>query len=133
MRSTLEPDALLFYERAGEIVKRVRTAITPFIEDGVKLLDIAERVELHVLDEGAKLPFPCTIAVSQVASHYTPSRGDERTFKKGDLVKLDFGVCVEGYVADAAFTIEVGTHEHARLIEAAEKALSAGIDRKSVV
>lgn len=127
MRSTLEPDALLFYERAGEIVKRVRTAITPFIEDGVKLLDIAERVELHVLDEGAKLPFPCTIAVSQVASHYTPSRGDERTFKKGDLVKLDFGVCVEGYVADAAFTIEVGMHEHARFIEAAEKALSAGI------
>ncbi|WP_174590606.1 type II methionyl aminopeptidase [Methanocella conradii] len=127
MRSTLESDEVLFYERAGHIIKKARAAIKPSIKEGVRLLDVAERVERFILDEGAKLPFPCTIAINHVASHYTPSRDDERAFKKGDVVKLDFGACVKGYIADAAFTVEVGTSEHAGLIEAAEMALSAGV------
>jgi len=127
MRYTLEPDAVRCYERAGDIVKKARATIKPFIKDGVRLLDVAERVEHRILDEGADLPFPCTIALNEIASHYTPSWDDERTLKRGDVVKLDIGACVDGYVADTAFTVEVGTHKHADLIDAAEKALSAGI------
>jgi methionyl aminopeptidase len=47
--------------------------------------------------------------------------------RSGDVVKVDLGANVDGYIADAAFTIEVSTGKHAELIEAAEKALSAGI------
>jgi len=47
---------------------------------------------------------------------------------KGDLVKVDLGACVEGYVADAAFTVEIGTREHESLILAAKEALFAGIE-----
>ena len=83
----------------------------------------------HVLDEGAKLPFPCTIALNEIASHYTPCADDERAFRKGDLVKLDFGACVEGYVADAAFTVEVDGSASSEAIVAVENALSAGIGR----
>ncbi len=129
MHYTPEPDAARCYGRAGGIVKATREAITPHIKDGVKLLDVAERVERHILDEGARIPFPCTIALNDVASHYTPSRNDERAFHTGDLVKVDFGACVEGYVADAAFTVEVNTGAHSGIIEAVEKALSAGIRR----
>jgi methionyl aminopeptidase len=125
----LEPDAVRCYERAGDIVRMTRAAIRPFIKDGVKLLDVAERVERRILDEGAKLPFPCTMALNEIASHYTPSGDYERAFRKGDLVKLDFGACVEGYVADAAFTVEVDGSARSDIIEAVEKALSAGIER----
>ncbi len=118
---------MLFYERAGEIVKKAGDAIRPSIREGVRLLDIAERVERFILDEGAQLPFPCTISIDDEASHHTPSRDDGRVFRKGDLAKLDFGACVEGYIADAAFTVEVGCDAHAGLIEAAEAALLAGI------
>ncbi len=121
------PEAVRCYEKAGAIVRRTRAAIEPLIGDGVRLLDVAERVERHILDAGAKLPFPCTISLNEVASHYTPSRDDERAFASGDVVKLDFGACVEGYVADAAFTVEVGGDTYSKLIETAEKALSAGI------
>jgi methionyl aminopeptidase len=127
MRSVLEPDAVRCYERAGNIVRKTRAAMRPLVVDGVKLLDLAEHAERRILDEGALLPFPCTISINEVASHYTPSRGDERVLKNGDLVKLDFGVCVDGYVADAAFSIEVGTGRLSSLIEASEKALAAGI------
>ncbi len=127
MRSMLEPEVVRCYERAGDIVRKTRAAIKPLIGEGAKLLEVAEHVERRILDEGAMLPFPCTIALNEVASHHTPSRGDGRTFKRGDLAKLDFGVCVDGYVADAAFSVEVGVVTPSKLIEAAESALSAGI------
>jgi methionyl aminopeptidase len=127
MHITLDPDAALGYVAAGEIVKKIRKDIKPAIMAGIKLLDMAEFVENNITEMGASPAFPCTIAIGQIASHYTPAIDDERVFNRGDLVKLDFGASVEGYVADAAFTVEVGTCEHAGLIEAAEKALSEGI------
>jgi methionyl aminopeptidase len=123
----LEPGAVKCYERAGDIVKRARAYVKPLAKEGARLLDVAEQVERRVLDEGAKLPFPCTISLNEVASHYTPSRADESTFRGGDLAKIDFGACVDGYVADSAFSVVVGEDTHADLIEAANKALAAGI------
>jgi len=127
MHIFLEIEALKSYEMAGDIVKKVRRKVTPSIKESARLLDIATLVEDEIAMAGAKPAFPCTIAVNEVASHYTPSRNDERTLKKGDLAKIDFGVCVDGYVADAAFTVEIETREHAALIIAAKEALFAGI------
>ncbi len=128
MHIFLEVEALRNYEQAGDIVKGVRRAVTPGIKEGAKLLDIATRIEDEIAGSGARPAFPCTIAVNEVASHYTPAREDERYLKKGDLAKIDFGVCVEGYVADAAFSVEIGTREHEALIIAAKEALFAGIE-----
>ncbi|HTX44129.1 MAG TPA: type II methionyl aminopeptidase, partial [Methanocella sp.] len=129
MHSMLEPDAVRCYERAGEIIRTTRAAVKPLVRDGVKLLEVAEGVERRILAEGGRLPFPCTIALNEIASHHTPSRGDERVFIKGDLAKIDLGVCVDGYVADAAFSVEVGAGTPPELIGVAEKALAAGIER----
>lgn len=127
MRSTLDLDAIGYYEAAGNIFKRVRDSVKGQIKGGNKLLDVAEHVEGRIIDAGAAPAFPCNISVNGIASHYTPSRNDDRTFLRGDLVKIDFGVCIEGYVADAAFTVEVDTDERGKLIEAAGKALEAGV------
>ena len=78
-------------------------------------------------NEGGQLAFPCTIAVNEIASHYTPAKDDHRAFAKGDVVKIDLGASVDGYIADAAFTVEVETDAHAGLIKTAEKALAAGL------
>lgn len=127
MHIFLEIEALRSYEEAGDIVKKVRRSAMPSIKEGAKLLDIATLIEEEITRSGARPAFPCTIAMNEVASHYTPSGDDERVFRKGDLAKVDFGACVEGYVADAAFTVEVGTREQEALIIAAKEALFAGI------
>jgi methionyl aminopeptidase len=127
MHIFLGPEALYGYEAAGKVVKKVREDIKPAIIEGAGLLDLATRVEGGIIRYGARPAFPCTIAVNKVASHYTPSRDDDRTIKRGDLVKVDFGACVDGYVADAAFTVEIGGREQEDLIRAAEEALSAGL------
>ncbi len=53
----------------------------------------------------------------------------DRRLRDGDLVGLDFAAEVDGWVADAAITIPVGTprDEDLRQVETAERALAAGI------
>ncbi|GAH37833.1 unnamed protein product, partial [marine sediment metagenome] len=49
-------------------------------------------------------------------------------FKKGDIVKLDVGSCIDGYIADTALTVEVGTNNYADMIKASRNALEKGIE-----
>jgi methionyl aminopeptidase len=127
MHAELSPEVVESYVLAGEIHKKIRHATIDHIKAGVKLLDIAVQVESEIVAQGATPAFPCNISINHIASHDTPSIGDERIFLDGDVVKLDFGVSVDGYVADAAFTVEIGARAHAKLISAAERALAAGI------
>lgn len=127
MVSVLTPEAIQHYEAAGEIHKNIGRSVKGRIRSGARLLEIAEYVEAEIRAQGAKPAFPCNISVNEIASHDTPSRDDERTFKDGDVVKLDYGVCVNGYVADAAFTVEIGTNDHAQLLRVAKETLDAGI------
>src|SRR5262245_6474841 len=76
----------------------------------------------------APVPFPAVICVSlnDAALHGIPSR---RRLETGDLVSIDFGATLDGWVADAALTFTVGppTADDERLLNAASRALRAGI------
>ena len=50
------------------------------------------------------------------------------TFKKGDVVKLDLGAHIDGYIADTAVTVEVETHNYDDMIKASSDGLDAAID-----
>jgi methionyl aminopeptidase len=63
--------------------------------------------------------------VDDEASHATPGRDDETEFGE-DLVCLDVGVHVDGYIADAATTVDLRGEPD--LVEAAEAALDAALD-----
>ncbi len=120
-------DDVALYRKAGGIAARVMDAGLKEVKGGKKLLDIAEHVEGAIREEGAEPAFPCNISVNEVAAHYSPQAWDASTFKKGDLVKLDVGVHLEGYIADIAKTVVVGGGKN-KLIKAAEKALEGAID-----
>ena len=49
--------------------------------------------------------FPTGVSVNHVAAHYTPNPGDTRRLHYGDVMKLDFGTEVNGYIIDSAFTV----------------------------
>ncbi|MHC1580005.1 MAG: type II methionyl aminopeptidase [Candidatus Alkanophagales archaeon] len=113
------------YRRAGRIVAEVRARAASMVREGVPILEVAEFVENAIRERGAEPAFPCNISLNEVAAHSTPSRDDKRVFG-GELVKLDIGAHVEGYIADAAVTIDL-SGENGRLVEAAEEALKAAI------
>lgn len=75
---------------------------------------------------GGKPAFPLNISVNEIAAHYTPDVNDSLVFKTDDLVKVDIGVHVNGYISDVAFTVCVGHKSHP-LIETAEKALKEAV------
>lgn len=115
-----------YYVEAGRIAAKVRTDAISRIKEGIPLLEIAEYVEKRIEELGAKPAFPCNISINEIASHYTP-QDHQSCFRRGDVVKLDLGAHIEGYIADTAATIEVGTNNHSLLIRACEEALERAI------
>lgn len=75
-------------------------------------------------------PYPASIcaSVNEVLVHGIPSK---RKLKEGDIISVDCGTLLDGFVGDAAFTVGVGeiSPEARRLLEVTEQALYEGIAR----
>ena len=114
------------YHEAGKIAAQVLKEAGSYIKEDMQLLEVAQFAEDRIRDLGGNIAFPCNISINEIASHYTPD-DDIPRFKKGDVVKIDIGVHVEGYIADTAKTLEIGTENHTRLITASKDALDKAI------
>jgi len=66
--------------------------------------------------------FPINLSRNEEAAHYTPKLDDEIEIAEKDLLKIDFGVHVNGWIADASFSIDF-SGEQGKLVEASEQAL----------
>jgi len=116
----MEKEILEKYRKAGRIVAEVRQEISKMLKPGLKLLELANRVEDSVEKKGGKPAFPVNISINEIAAHYTPSFGDTKEIEEGDLVKIDIGVHIDGYIGDMAFTY---CSQPNHLIKASEKVL----------
>ncbi len=116
------------YKLAGKIAAEARDYGLNLIKPGVSFLDAVNSMELKILDSGAGLAFPVNISVNEIAAHYSPRHNDALVFKKGDVVKLDIGAHVDGYIADTAITVEVGTNNYEDMIKASSGALDVAIN-----
>ncbi|HON81566.1 MAG TPA: type II methionyl aminopeptidase [Methanoregulaceae archaeon] len=121
----LSDDAFDSYLEAGRIASRIRNAGAGLIHPGAAILEIVETVEQMVIDSGAGLAFPLNFSLNEDAAHDTASVRDERLLAVDDVVKLDLGVHLDGYIADTAVTVDLG--DHPLLIEASSRALDAAI------
>ncbi|MBU1941079.1 MAG: type II methionyl aminopeptidase [Candidatus Thermoplasmatota archaeon] len=115
------------YRQAGEIAKKARTQGLSLIKEKTLLLSVVTEIEDMILTAGAGIAFPVNISINHVAAHYSPHHADTTMFKKGDVVKLDVGAHVDGYIADTAETIEIGTTHYTPMITAVNKALDNAI------
>lgn len=118
----LNEDQLAKLRRAGRVSGEARELGLSMIKPGVKLYDVAQEVEGYIREHGCGLAFPCNISRNEVAAHYTPCVDDTTVFEEGDVVKLDCGGELDGYVGDTAGTIEVGTNKHKDLVETSKRA-----------
>ena len=115
------------HREAGTILSRVREETVERIEVGASHLELAEFAEARIRELGGNPAFPMNISIDHEAAHGTPAPGDERTFGE-ELVNIDIGVHVDGWLADSAVTVDLrGTHDD--LVAASEAALEAAIDR----
>jgi methionyl aminopeptidase len=123
----MNDDVLEKYIRAGEIAALARDEGAAHVKDGVSFTEIVEKIESIITGKGAGIAFPTNIALNHIAAHFTPSTADEQVFQKGDIVKIDVGAHVDGFIADTAVTIEVDSEEFSSLINASAEALDTAI------
>ncbi|MGW7452326.1 type I methionyl aminopeptidase [Streptomyces sp. NPDC054787] len=125
---------------AGRVVAQTLAAVRAAARVGMSLLEL-DGVARGVLREAgasspflgyrprfAPVPFPAVVcaSVNDAIVHGIP---DAYRLRDGDLVSIDCGAKLDGWVGDAAVSFTVGRARPAdlRLIAAAEAALAAGI------
>ncbi|MFC7196731.1 type II methionyl aminopeptidase [Halosimplex aquaticum] len=110
---------------AGEILAQVRDEAAERVEVGGSHLELAEWTEDRIRELGGKPAFPVNISIDEEAAHATPSVDDEETFGE-EMINLDIGVHVDGWLADTAVTVDLSGNPE--LAEAPAEALGAAID-----
>ncbi len=119
-----EDQGVGLYIEAGKIAKKVRSQFMPEVKEGKRLLDFAEELEQEILSQGAELAFPCNIGRNEVGAHYTPIPSDSSEFAGGDLVKVDFGLHLDGFIVDTAFSVALSSVDQ-KLVDAVDESLRA--------
>src|SRR5881628_2435962 len=114
--------------RAGRISREVRERAVALVKEGALLLDVAEEAEDLMRKRRAKPAFPTCISIDHIAAHYSPTHDDTTRFRHGNVVKLDLGAQLDGWIADTAVTVEVGTRNWTELVRASELALQTAIE-----
>jgi len=128
------PEQLEKMARAGRVLAEVIKEMGEAVRPGVSLKHLDEMAERSMRLRGA-VPsflgyrgFPASICASpnEMVVHGIP---DERRLKEGDIFSADFGVILDGWHADSAYTFPVGkvSDEARRLLEVTQAALAAGI------
>ncbi|MBE3041203.1 type II methionyl aminopeptidase [Candidatus Bathyarchaeota archaeon] len=110
-------DTTTDFREAAEVHRQVRQWAQRNVRPGQTLTEIAEGIEDGVraltgnpgLEEGAALRsgmgFPTGLSINHCAAHYTPNAGNKMVLQQGDVMKVDFGVHVNGSIVDSAFTM----------------------------
>lgn len=111
--------------KSGQIARRALLSGAKLIKPGALLVDVVEHVEQKIISQGAGLAFPAQINQDNIAAHYCPVLNDTKEIKEGQIIKLDCGAHVEGYISDNAVTVDLGTGT--KLKEASEACLKAAI------
>lgn len=102
-----------------------------------EICDIVERKSKELVRFEPQNPlkaswgFPTGCSINNVAAHWTPNPGDKTILKASDLVKLDFGVQLEGNIIDCAFSFSFDPM-HDELMAAVKDATNSAIRKAGV-
>ena len=114
------------YVKAGKIAGEVRENVRQKDWIGSTLAEICDYVESEIIKRGAKCAFPVNTSLNEIAAHYTAEPNDPKTVSDSDLVKIDLGAQINGYIADTAVTVNYDP-QYDSLVQAAENALQAAM------
>ena len=122
----MEEGTLNKYLEAGRIAGEAREFGRALVKPGMKILDIAEQIEAKIVKLGGQPAFPVNISFNDTAAHYTPAPNEE-TVLSDQIVKLDVGAHVDGFVGgDTAVTIDL-SGKYTDLVKASREALNAAL------
>ncbi len=124
----MDPETIQKLFKAGKIAAQVRRETAAKLEKpGTSFLQAMDFAEERILKLGGQIAW-AQMALNDVAAHFCPTEEDTQISKEGDLIKVDIGVHLDGWLADNAMTVIVGpAKEYNDLIKAAQNALRSAI------
>ncbi len=114
------------YLRAGKIASTVRENARKRNHVGRTLFDICESIENEITSLGGNPAFPVNVSLNEIAAHYTAEPNDPTKVKDTDILKIDLGVHIDGYIADTAVTISYNP-KYDQLVNISELSLAEAI------
>jgi methionyl aminopeptidase len=133
------PPEIETMREAGKVNAAVLKIVRDMIRPGITTLELDEAAEDVILKNGGKpafknypgpYPYPATltISVNEELVHGIPGN---RKLVEGDIVSVDCGTILDGFVADSAFSVGVGeiSPEAKQLLDVTEEALQKGIEK----
>lgn len=136
------PAEIAIMHEANVILRRILADLRTMVQPGMTTLEIDGFAEERIRSaggvpafkgyphrgDGRDFPGNACVSVNDEVVHGIPS--PDRRLADGDIVGLDFGVCVDGYYGDSARTVPVGgvSEEATRLMATTRRSLEAGIE-----
>jgi hypothetical protein len=135
----MDDDFIRDYRKAAETHRQVRQYVQTLAKPGVTMSKLAQEIEDGIralvghpgIETGDALKagqgFPTGLALNNCAAHWTPNPGaKEVVLQYDDVLKIDFGVHVNGRIVDSAFTVAANP-VYDNLLAAVKAATNAGL------
>ncbi len=113
------------WQKAGRVAAEALEYGRSLIKSGAVIREVCDKIDQKIIDLGAKPAWPTQVGLNAVAAHFTPDPDDTRAFKD-EVVCLDVGAHVDGFVGDNACSVDL-SGKYSELIAAAQDALRDAI------
>lgn len=120
---------------AGRVVGQTLALMARLVQPGVKTIHLDREAEKFIRSKGATptfkgyrgFPASLCVSINEQVVHGIPS---QRRLKEGDIVSIDCGATLNGYIGDSAVTLPVGRckPEIIALLQTTREALHAAIE-----
>jgi methionyl aminopeptidase len=141
-----EPDTIIHsLQKAGNIHKQVRQHLysSNILIPGTSLVTIANEIETKTreltLSRGytsiyGGIGFPVGLSINECAAHFHPLKTDTCVLQHPDIIKVDYGVEIDGWIIDSAFTVyfDESNEQYANLTKGVREATYTGIKNAAI-
>ena len=117
------------YIKAGKALAAAKKLARDIVQPGASFLEVGNRIEQVILDQGCELSFPVNMSLNEIAAHYSPPIDDKSKIPEKGLLKIDAGSHFNGYIADSAITINIDEDPKLqKYVDAARNGLNAAVE-----
>jgi methionyl aminopeptidase len=134
MRLAKTAEAIALLRENNQLVSRTLAELAKHVAPGVTGLQLDKIAEQFIRDHGAEpgflgyggFPNTLCISINDVVIHGIPSA---RELRDGDIVSIDCGTRMKGYVGDSAYTFAVGNVDESvmQLLRTTKESLKLGV------
>ncbi|KAG6640226.1 hypothetical protein I3843_10G150000 [Carya illinoinensis] len=110
------PEVVTKYKSAAEIINKALQLVVSECKPKAKIVDICEKGDSYIREQTGSMyknvkkkiergvAFPTCISVNNTVSHFSPLASDETLLEEGDVLKIDMGCHIDGFIAVVAHT-----------------------------